>query len=164
MTHTYDPRFLDLLEARALPEWSGEVWRQVLGGSDPRRPNQRGARWNPPGVEALYCSLERATAVAEIDHLLSLQPVPVLKPRSTVQLAVRLTRVVDLLDGAWLEGLEFDRLDIVGEQYESPQLVGRAVAWLGCAGLLVPSARRDGANLVIFTNQMSADDYVELVD
>lgn len=164
MAHTYDPSFLDLLEARAKPEWSGEVWRQVIGESDPLRPNQRGARWNPPGVEALYCSLEPATAVAEIDHLLSLQPLPILKPRLTVRIAVGLTRVVDLRDGAWLEDLDFDRLDIVGEQYESPQLVGRAVAWLGCAGLLVPSARHEGANLVIFTNQMSADDFVEVVD
>lgn len=164
MAHTYDPRFLDLLERYAIPIWSGDVWRQVLGDSDPLRPNQRGGRWNPAGVEALYCSLQRETAVAEIDHLVSLQPVPVLKARATVKIAARLTRVVDLRERAWLEELGMDGLDIVGEQYESPQLVGRAVAWLGCAGLLVPSARHPGANLVVFTNQMDPDDTMDIIE
>ena len=32
-----------------------------------------------------------------------------------------------------------------------------AIAWLGNDGLLVPSARADGVNLVIFPNQQRAD-------
>jgi hypothetical protein len=37
------------------------------------------------------------------------------------------------------------------------QRVGGAIAWLGRDGLLVPSARADGVNLVIFPNQQKAE-------
>jgi len=163
VTRTFDPRFLDLLEENVVPSWSGRVWRQVLGNSDPLRANLRGARWNPPGTEALYCSLSPDTAEAEIDYLLSRQPVPTQEARVTIELTVDLTRVVDLQQIEPLEAFGIQRPDIVGMQYESPQLIGRAVAWLGCAGLLIPSARHPGSNLVIFTNAMAPGDTIDPV-
>lgn len=161
MSRTFDPLFLDYLETRVLPEWRGSVWREVLGDTDPLRPNQRGARWNPPGIEALYCSVSYETAAAEIDHLISLQSIPVSK-RRRVQLEVALTRVVDLRETSGLVEFGMDRPDRVGNALDAPQLVGRAVAWLGCAGLLVHSVRHTGENLVIYTNQMTANDMVEI--
>ena len=71
---TFDPHLLDALEASTLEAVRGMVWRQILEPTSVLRPNQRGARWNPPGTEALYCSLDPATAAAEIDHLFSVQP------------------------------------------------------------------------------------------
>ena len=51
----------------------------------------------------------------------------------------------------------------MGEDLSAPQLVGGAVAWLECAGLLIPSARDDGDNLVIFVNRMGPADTVDPV-
>lgn len=160
---TFDPEFLDFLEARAVDHWEGVVWRQVIGSSDPLRPNQRGARWNPPGLEALYCSLAEDTASAEIDFLISLQPVPIRKSRISIELEVNLTRVIDLRDASGLDAFGIERADFAGETHQVTRPIGRAVAWLGCAGLLVPSARHPGSNLVIFTNEMDPSDGIEVL-
>ena len=160
---TFDPDLLDFLESRVVPEWQHTVWREVLGHSTPLHPNQRGARWNPPGVEALYCSLAAATASAEVDFLISLQSVPIRK-RRLVSLLVEITRVVDLTDTSPLVSFGIDRPDLWGDNHDAPRLIGSAVSWLSCAGLLVPSARHEGTNLVIYTNQMAATDRVALVD
>jgi len=159
---TFDPALLDFLESCVLDKWEGAPWREVFGDLDPLRPNLRAARWNPPGVEALYCSLTRETARAQVDHLVRLQSVPVRRRRS-VQLDVELTRVVDLqdLDGLGRFGLEGPEL--TGKDVAAPRSIGQAVSWLGCAGLLVPSVRHSGTNLVIYTNQMAPSDRAELV-
>ena len=36
--------------------------------------NTRGARWNPPGLAAIYTSEERDTAIAEGQHAIDMQP------------------------------------------------------------------------------------------
>jgi RES domain-containing protein len=102
------------------------------------------------------------TATAEVDFLLSLQSVPVRK-RHGDQLDVELTRVVDLTDLSPLTSFGWEPADLLGQTVDSPRFVGRAVSWLGCAGLLVPSARHPGTDLVIYTNQMAASDRVDLV-
>jgi RES domain-containing protein len=159
---TFAPELLDFLESRAVETWTGALWREVPGDTDPLRPNQRGARWNPPGVEALYCSLLKRTAAAEIEFLLSLQSVPVRRRRS-VHLEVELTRVVDLVDLAPLASLGIDAADLLGAAVDQSRMLGHAVSWLGCTGLLVPSARDAGANSVIYTNQMAPTDRVDIV-
>jgi RES domain-containing protein len=160
---TFAPELLDLLESRATEQWSGSVWREVLGDTNPLRPNQRGARWNPPGVEALYCSLLKSTAKAEIDYLLSVQSVPV-RTRRSIQLYVQLTRVIDLVDLSPLASFGMDRTSLLGPAVAESRLLGHAVSWLGCAGLLVPSARHGGTNLVIYTNQLAPTDRVDITD
>lgn len=95
----YDPTLLDVIEATVVVEWSGLVYRQVFEGTDVLRANVRGGRWNPPEVEAVYCSLRQRTAAAEVDHLIARQPVPIRTPRLTHELAVRLTKVADLSSG-----------------------------------------------------------------
>jgi RES domain-containing protein len=159
---TFDPELLDFLESCVLDTWAGTPWREVLGDLDPLRPNLRGARWNPPGVEALYCSLTRETARAEVDHLVSLQSVPVRRRRS-VQLDVELTRVVDLQDLGGLGPFGLEKSELTGRDVAAPRSIGHAVSWLGCAGLLVPSVRHSGINLVVYTNQMAPSDRAELV-
>ena len=51
----------------------------------------------------------------------------------------------------------------MGEDLAAPQLVGGAVNWLQCAGMLIPSARDAGDNLVVFVNNMGPTDAVEPV-
>lgn len=161
MPPTFPPELLDFLESRSLDRWGGAVWREILGETDVLRPNQRGARWNPLGIEALYCSLLPETAAAEVDFLVALQSIEVSK-RTRVQLEVELSRVVDLTDLSPLASFGMERADLLGKAVDRSRFIGHAVSWLGCAGLLVPSARHEGTNLVIYTNQMGKDDRVDL--
>ncbi|MEQ1699436.1 MAG: RES family NAD+ phosphorylase [Ilumatobacteraceae bacterium] len=151
---TFDPHLLDAIEKCGVDApLGGTVWRQILEPTSVLRPNILGARWNPPGVEALYCSLDPETAAAEIDHLINSQPIPITRERQTHAINVRLSRVVDIRDCAHYD---FDFHDLV-----ECEEVGAAVSWLGYGGLLVPSLRGAADNLVIYVAQIEPDDHVE---
>lgn len=156
----FDPTLLDVLEG-SIRSWSGQVYRQVFDTAAALRANVGGARWNPRATEALYCSLQYQTATAEVDYIVTRQPVRRTRDRITYKLDVRLSRVADLRDLTLLEpcGLEAERL--MSDDWQASQLIGSAVVWLGCSGLLVPSARVRGENLVIFENNMMSSDTVE---
>ena len=158
----FDPTLLDAIEETVI-QWRGVVYRQVFEGTDVLRANIRGARWNPPEVEALYCSLQSRTAAAEVDHLIGRQPVPIRTPRITHNLSVKLVRVADLRNLETLERCEITSEMVMGEDLSKPQLVGGAAAWLQCAGMLIPSARDEGVNLVVFVNNMAPTDGIDLV-
>lgn len=72
----HDPALLDALERLKTESWRGRVFRHMLDSASLELANVRGARWNPPGTSALYTSLAEATAKAEGDHLIAMQPVP----------------------------------------------------------------------------------------
>lgn len=91
MESLFDPRLLDALEGSTQVGWEGDVWRQVVGTTDPLRPNVLGGRWNPRGVEVLYCSLSRLGAETELRAVLDRQPVPVRRPRRIYRLSVCLS-------------------------------------------------------------------------
>ena len=158
----FDPSLLDAIE-QSVGEWSGTAYRQVFEGTDVLRANIRGGRWNPPEVEAVYCSLHAWTAAAEVDHLIARQPVPIRTPRITHTMSVTLARVADLRDLATLESNSITADMMMGEDLSVPQLVGGAVSWLQCAGMLIPSARDAGDNLVIFVNNMGPADTMDPV-
>lgn len=158
----FDPSLLDAIEQN-VGEWSGMAYRQVFGQTDVLRANTRGGRWSPPEVEAVYCSLHPRTATAEVDHLIGRQPVPIRTPRTTHTLSVMLTRVADLRNLAVLECCEIRSAMVLGENHSASQLVGGAVNWLQCAGMLIPSARDAGENLVIFVNNMVPADAIDPV-
>jgi RES domain-containing protein len=155
----YDPGLLDALEGRTAGPWEERVWRHVFEGTDPSAANIRGSRWNPPGVEAIYASLDQDTAIAEIDHLIAMQPYPITRPRVTHEMDVHLSRVADLTNQADLENLGLDIEVLKADGKDLTQTIGGAVAWLGIGGLLVPSMRHAGTNLVIFVNSADPDDY-----
>lgn len=164
----YEPDLLDFIEDRTVPRWEGHVWRQVLqtrDGSelDPLRPNTRGARWNPLGVEALYTSLDEQCAIREMDHLLAQQPVLLSRPRHTAKLAVTLASVVDLSNFDLLSQVGISEEDYDSPEYSSCQRVGGAAAFLECDGLLVPSARCDGLNLVVFVNNQGPNEELRVL-
>ncbi len=144
-----DPDLLEGLARLGVRPWSGEVWRHTFGDNPPDKTNARGARWNPPGVEALYASLDRATAIAEADHLIAVQPLRPRARRSIHLLEVRLMNVLDLSDPALLRSLGVDELALSGDDHGHCQALGGAAAFLHCDGLIVPSARSPGCNLII---------------
>jgi RES domain-containing protein len=146
---TYDPAFLDRIESLPTREWQGHVWRHMFNEYAPERINTSGARWNPPGVGAIYAALEREIAIAEGDHMIEIQPRRIFRRRVLYELAVDMRRVVDLThpDALAIAGLTI--ADIAADDFTACQRVGGAAAFLGSDGLLVPSARRAGDNLVI---------------
>jgi RES domain-containing protein len=157
----FSPELLDALESKVRLDWSGRVWRQVFDGTPPLRPNVRGSRWNPPDVEALYCSLEPETTAAEIAYLISLQPVPIRRSRVTFALDVALAKLVDLSDSLGSSNDGPLDMNLMNDDSGVSQDVGAAVAWFGYGGLLVPSMRCEGTNLVIFVNNLEPDDVVQ---
>lgn len=80
------------------------------------------------------------------------------------RLKVRLARVVDLSSEDALTRVGTTRQEVFQDDRVASQRIGEAVAWLGFGGLLVPSARAPGTNLVVFVNALSVDDVIEVVD
>lgn len=163
MLEPFEPALLDVLENASTNPWEGLAWRQVVKGGDPVQPNIQGARWNPPGVEALYCALSPEGASSEIAHVLSRQPVPVRKPLSMVQLKVRLSQVAVIVVSREFESIGITAGAVTGDDWSLPQRIGAAADWLGLGGLLVPSARHKDQNLVIFVNHLEAVDFFEVI-
>jgi RES domain-containing protein len=64
----------------------------------PDRENTLGARWNPPGVPAIYTSLSRDGVVAEAEYQLSMEPLRPKVRRTVYELSVRLSSVLDIND------------------------------------------------------------------
>ena len=155
---TYDPALLDAIEGLEFDNWETDVWRQTIGDTDPLRPNARGARWNPPNVDALYCSLSSAGAAAELSSMISRQPVKIRKSLRTLKIRIRLSRVADLRGCAILEPFGYPPSSFVGEDWSAPQEVGGAAAWLGIGGLIVPSVRHADGNVVVFVNCLGPND------
>lgn len=148
----HDPALLDALERFETEPWKGPVFRHMLGSNAPELANLRGARWNPPGIPALYTSLAESTAKAEGDHLLSMQPVPPQVTRTIYELTLSLENLLNLRARERLAAVGIEQEQLIADAWGPCQAVGAAVAWLGHDGLLVPSVRDgEGANLVVFT-------------
>jgi len=163
---THDPKLLDYLESLRRATWQGVVFRYTAGGRPPQRENTMGARWNPRGVPAIYTTLERETAIAELrHHIEALSPRPTRLNFKLYRIRVSVDRVVDLSSEEELgrAGLTLDHLH--GDDFSACQRLGAAAHWLSTGALLVPSARRAGArNLVIFSDRQQPDHEFEVLD
>jgi RES domain-containing protein len=115
-------------------------------------------------VPAVYVALSRATAIAEGRHLVELQPLPMKGIRHVHRARVKLGRVLDLRDSASLATLGLSEADIQSSDLTACQRVGGTAEWLGIEGLIVPSARDTGANLVIFERRTPDDFEVTVLD
>jgi RES domain-containing protein len=154
----FDPTLLDALDASTVRFIEGIVWRQVLSPTSVTRADQRGGRWNELGLEAIYASLEPNTAAAEIDALLAAQPVPITRQRMTYPVHVALSSVAELRPTPWAAHFAYD---FKIEDPDACQLIGAAAAWLGLSGLIVPSVRTRGSNLIVFVSNQGPDDEFE---
>jgi RES domain-containing protein len=157
----HDPEVIRKLESLPVKGWEGTVYRHVLGKLKPDRENTRGARWNPPETSAIYCSVARETALAEGEHNIALQPVRPTAARQLYKVNVRLARVIDLSSWESLTLFGINEENFAEEEFELTQTVGGAVERLHCDGMLVPSARHGGTNLVIFPRQALIPDFFD---
>ena len=157
------PELLDALENLGPYPFHDTVWRHMFNDYPPDLANTRGARWNPAGVAAVYTSLERDVALAEAQYAIDSQPLrPRAKRRVMYELDLSLTAVVDLR-GDGLRQVGLTTSDLRADDHAACQEVGAAVAWLGWDGLIVPSARADGGNVVVLVDAMAADAILEQV-
>jgi RES domain-containing protein len=155
---------LNAIEAIQHQAWEGIVWRHMFADNPPTRVNDKGARWNPAGVLAIYCSLDRATALAEGDYAISLQPLRPSAKRTIFKLRISLNRVLDLSTPSILRELGLSEDEFLGTDHMPCRRIGGAVEWLEHDGMLVPSARSAGRNLVVFPrNRTKAADF-EVLD
>ena len=150
-----DLELIDALDALPRHEFEGEVWRIVREGRDPLLGSPVAARWDLGSVDVIYTSLERNGALEEIGFHLSRQPVFPTRLRSDIhQLQVKTNRTLRLLNLG-----ELARFGVAIEEYRlttysRTQEIGDAAAFLGFDGMMVPSARWEGTNLVLFTDQI----------
>ncbi|MCH8112062.1 MAG: RES family NAD+ phosphorylase [Proteobacteria bacterium] len=157
----HDPQLLDELQKLESPAWEGRVWRHMFGDNSPMVENTRGARWNPTEVPAIYASADRSTAIAEADYRISLEPLRPRAKRTLYELRARLQSVLDITSEEVLGRLGLGPEALSGIDWSICQHVGGAAAWLEHDGLLVPSARAEGSNLVIYPNNTGPGNWLE---
>lgn len=154
-----DNRLLDAVEALPQAPWQGTAWRVVHQGRDPMQCSAVGGRWDDRSFEVLYTSTHRDGALAEIYfHLSRGQPVIPSQVRYSVhELSISLeacVRIVsnDVLAGLGLKTGTFGQLSYSERQLEYPrtQEIAEAAFFHGRDGLLVPGARSEHLNLVVF--------------
>lgn len=159
----YTPEVLDRLQAVEPQTWDGTAFRHMWADYPPDRENTRGARWNPRDVPAIYVSLDRDGALAEAEHQIAMQPVRPRARRTIYQLCVTLAALLDLTDARVLEDLGIGHDELTAFDMLVCQQVGGAASWLEADGILVPSARAEANNLVIFTNNVRSDAMFEVI-
>lgn len=156
LSRQHDRELLDAIEAHAYEAFSGETWRVTARGRDPLRGSTAGGRWSPPGeFEVLYTSLAREGALAEIGYRLSLEPVwPSRIEHEIHRIRARTARSLRIADVGSLAGLGVDVRRYASFEYSATQAIAAAAFFLDFDGLIVPSARCDELNLVIFAERL----------
>lgn len=160
----FDRDTIQALEQFTPAPWKGIVFRHMFAKFSPERENVRGARWNPPQTPAIYTSLVRETAISEADHYIGQQPIKPRARRIVYRIDVTLNSVLDLSNWTALSRLGLNEGSLSSIDHSNCQAIGGAVEWLEHDGLLVPSARAHGVNLVIFPNRKKPDYRFDVLD
>ncbi|HET7475201.1 MAG TPA: RES family NAD+ phosphorylase [Dermatophilaceae bacterium] len=159
----HDPQLLDAIEALGSEILDNvTVWRHMFNDHPPELSNTGGARWNPPGLAAIYTSQKRDTAIAEGQHAIDSQPLRPKARRYVYELRVSARKALRVTD-ANLPTLGLSVEDLTSSDFTACQLVGAHAAFLEYDALIVPSARADGSNVVIFLNELASDALFERV-
>lgn len=158
-----DNALIDALEAIEPVAFSGPVWRLVRDGRDPLQCSASGGRWDDGSFDVLYTSMSRTGALEEMRfHLMRGQPVmPSRVKYRMFEVDLALERALKFLDLAALGevGLKtetFGRLSYQqkNDEYPRTQEIGEVAHFLDFDGLIIPSARSDTKNLVVFCDKV----------
>jgi RES domain-containing protein len=151
----HDRAILDALDAMNPTRFDSTVWRLTRAGHDATRGSAANGRWSPGGtVEVLYTSLKREGALAEIGYRLSLEPVwPSRLQHEIHELTAQRERTLEFADIASLGPLGVDVSRYESFDYTATQALAAAAHFLEFDGLLVPSARHNSTNLVVFMDR-----------
>jgi RES domain len=151
----HDRGILDALEAINPERFRGEVSRVTRKGREASRGSTAPGRWSPSGeFEVLYTSLERGGALAEIGYRLSLEPVWPSRIEYEIHLIeVEMERTLRFPNLGSLAPLGVEIARYHTFEYLATQAIAAAAYFLEFDSLIVPSARFDCANLVIFAER-----------
>lgn len=158
-----DNALIDALENIQPVNFAGPVWRVVRDGRDPLTCGASGGRWDDATFDVLYTSQTGDGAVAEMHFHLS-RGLPVIPSRVAYhlyELRVAMTRALKLADLAAFEALGVDasRYGALSyadrdDEYPRTQDIGETAHFVGFDGLIVPSARWDGMNVILFCDRV----------
>lgn len=154
-----DLDLLDALDALERTAFDGTVWRIVRAERDVLEGSATKARWDTGTFDVLYTAFDREGALEKIHFHLSRQPVFPSKHRSVLhQISVRTRKTLQLADMASLAALGIAPDGYSSLDYGRSQEVADAAYFLGFDGLLIPSARWNCQNLVLFTDRLEVGD------
>lgn len=168
-----DSDLIDALEACAPISLKQSLWRVVRDKRDPCQCSKPGGRWDDESVEVLYTAHERDGALAEMHfHLRKGQPVIPPKIRYRLhELQSNLENVLDLSDRSLLTDLgvdmaKFGQMTYVNKDHEyvRTQIIGETANFLGFNAILVPNARWNCNNIVLFCDSLVPDQLDERED
>ena len=158
-----DNTLIDALEAIEPVSYDGQVWRLVRDGRDPLQCSASGGRWDDGTFDVLYTSMTREGAIAEMRfHLMRGQPLmPSRVAYRMYALDLALERALRFLDlealaEVGLDTSHFGRLSYVqkNDEYPRTQEIAEVAHFLDFDGLIVPSARSQAHNAVIFCDKV----------
>lgn len=149
---------LDALDAIKPVQFNSTVWWITRTGRDATQASSASGRWSPGAtIEVLYTSLEPDGARAEIGYRLSLEPVwPSRIQHEIHELTAQCDRTLKFADIASLAPLGVDVAQYKSFDYTATQALAAAAHFLEFDGLLVPSARHNSTNLVLFMDRSRA--------
>ncbi len=181
-----NPRFAELRALFAskpelLQPWSGTLFRfqtvefptpeEVLSGLGAK---QRGGRWNPPGVTALYGSVTDATALEESKTNDRYFGIVNRSPRLVVAVEATLQQVLDLTSATVRRQLGVTVAELMAEDWRKlleagresfTQALGRAAFQAGASGILARSAVSPaGVNVVVFSSNLGKGEGLAVVE
>jgi RES domain-containing protein len=152
----HDRAVLDALENIDPEALEKTVWRVARKGRDPLRGAVANGRWNAIGeFEVLYTSFEADGALAEVGYRLSLEPVwPSKIEHQLHRLGVKTERALRLDSLPQLERLGVDIKRFESFEYATTQAIAAAAHFLEFDAMIVPSARFNTTNLVVFLDRI----------
>jgi len=155
-----DDRLLDLVGAIDGQPFEGTMWRVVRTGRNVLDGSRGSGRWNKSEMSVLYGAAERDGAIAEINfHLSRGQSVfPSRMRHDLFELAIKTQQTAVLADMQQLRRLGVDDANYRELLYGRTQEIGAAAAFLGFDGLIVPSARWNCQNIVLFLEAINLED------
>lgn len=161
-----DNNLIDAIEAIDPLAFSGPVWRVTREGRDPTQCSRSGGRWDDGTFDVLYTSAERVGAISEMKfHIMRGQPViPSLVTYKLFEIDVALERSLQLLDMTKLEaiGLDISRYGQLSyedkdAEYPRSQDIAEVAHFLDYDGLVVPCARYECSNAIVFCDRVALD-------
>lgn len=159
-----DNALLDALERLPQSPFSGRVWRSVGEGRTPTDCWRSGGRWDDKTFDVLYTSETKQGAIEERRfHLFRGQPIAPSKIKYELfELSAALERVIDISHLSKLQSIGMNTANYgrasyanIDKEYPPSQAIAEACFFIGADGILVPSARHNSNNLVVFCEQDS---------
>ena len=158
-----DSALIDALESIAPVPFKGRVWRVVRAGRDVLMGSAAGGRWDDGTFDVLYTSQTGDGATAEMHYHLS-RGQPVIPSKVIYQLfelRVAVPKTLNLvnLDAIARLAVDTKRYGSLSHadrhlEYPRTQDVAETAHFVGFDGLIVPSARWECLNVILFCDRV----------